>query len=336
MNGHCPKCGGSRLSQITPGFFECMSLVVVGVIDRPGGMGPMPAERPCGHRFQVRVTGSAELCRCGRQSIGRCADCARPLCGIEGTAGGLFLCPECVSQRDQRRRAEERAAAEQQQAATARALAEAERRRAAAITALKAAQDADATISVIITNAADIPDEAGKAAWLRLVASRVVVPTQEIVTAIGLRHILYDSNDPGRDWREISRAEAWRAQGVYGDSERWLDSDGSMWAAAVSQNFRLYVGGTPQTYAIGRRARGEPNWIALPRGEIFRTSFRSGGDQHPSDRKYPWNYVPGGVRLSPRAGQRRLREGRRNHPVHSLSHPAAGDAGSPERDDLNG
>jgi hypothetical protein len=299
MNGHCPKCGGSSLSQITPGFFECFSLIVVGVIHRPDGMGPMPAERPCGHRFQVSVPGSAELCQCGRQSIGRCADCTRPLCGIEGTTLGLFLCPECVSQRAQRRRAEEKAAAEQQQAATARALAEAERRRNAAIAALAAAQDAAATINVIIANAADIPDEAGKAAWLRLVASRVIAPKQEIVTAIGLRHILYDSNDPGRDWREVSRAAAWRAQGVDGDSDRWLDSDGSMWATTVSQNLRLYAGGTPQTYPIGRRARGEPNWIALPRGEIFRTSFRSADDQHPSDRKSPWSYVPGGVRLSP-------------------------------------
>ncbi len=301
MNGHCPKCGGSSLSQVTPGFFECTSLVVVAVIDRPDGMGPMPAERPCGHRFQVGVAGSADLCRCGRQSIGRCADCARPLCGLEGTTRGLFLCPECISQRDQRRRAEEMAAAEQQQAAAARALDEAESRRAAATAALAAAQDADATISVIIANAADIPDEVGQAAWLRLVANRAIRATHENVTAIGLRHILYDSADPGRGWREVSRSEAWWAQGADGEpSDRWLDSDGSMWAAAVSQNLRLYVGGTPQTYPIGRGARGEPNWIALPRGEIFHTSFRSAQDQHrASDRKFPWIYVPGGVRLNP-------------------------------------
>jgi hypothetical protein len=293
MNSPCPKCGGSSLTQITPGFFECTSLVVVAVIDRPGGMGPMPAEHPCGHRFQVGVASSAELCRCGRQSIGRCADCARPLCGIDGTTRGLFLCPECINQRDQRRRAEERAAAEQQQAAAERTLAEAESRRAAAIAALSAAQGADATIRVIIAHADDIPDEVGKAAWLRLVTSRVITPTHEIVTAIGLRHIHHDYDDPGRGWREVSRAAAWCAQGVVQDdgrsSDRWLDSDGSMWTAALSQNLRLYVGGTPNTYPIGRRARGEPNWIALPRGETFRTSFS----------KSPWIHVTGGVRLNP-------------------------------------
>ncbi len=293
MNGRCPKCGGSSLSQITPGFLECTSLVVVGVIHRPDGMGPMPAEAPCGHRFQVNVAGSAELCRCGRQSIGRCADCGKPLCGIEGTGRGLFLCPECVNQRDQRRRAEERAAAEQQQAAAAQAMAEVERRRASAITALTAAQDTDGTISMIIANAADIPDEVGKAAWLGLVASKAIVPTHDVVTTTGLRHILYDSDDPGRNWREVSRVGAWRAQGVILDdgepSDRWLDSNGSMWAVALSQNLRLYAGGTPQTYPLGRQARGEPNWIALPKGESFRASLRSAE---------PWSYVPGGVRLN--------------------------------------
>lgn len=303
MNGRCPQCGGSSLLQITPGFFECTSSVVVAIIQRPGGMGPMPAEHRCGHRFQVDVAGSAELCRCGRHSVGRCADCSRPLCGIDGTIRGLFLCPECVSQRNQRRRAEERAVAEQQQVAAARAAAEVERRRAAAITALAAAQSVEQMTSVIIAHAADIPDEFGKAAWLRIVSTKAIAPTHEIVTAVGLRHILYDSSDPGRDWREVSRVEAWCARGsMLSDSgetsERWLASDGSMWSAAGSQDLRLHDGGTPQTYPFGRRARGEPNWIAIPKGEAFRTRLRSTQDSdNRSDRNSPWSYVPGGVRL---------------------------------------
>lgn len=302
MNGRCPQCGGSSLLQITPGLFECRSMVVVAVIQRPG-IGPMPAEHPCGHRFQINVAGSVELCRCGRQSIGRCADCGRPLCGNDGTVSGLFLCPECVGQRDQRRRAEERAAAEQQRAAAALAAAEAESRRAAAITALAAARGVDETISIVIAHAADIPDEAGTAAWLRVVSSKAIAPTHEIVTAIGLRHLLYDSSDPGRDWREVSRVEAWCARAVMlgdrgGTSDRWLASDGSMWAAAGSQDLRLYAGATPQAYPFGRRARGESNWIAIPRGEAFRTRLRSVPDQdNRSDRNSPWSYVPGGVRL---------------------------------------
>ncbi len=299
MNVTCPKCGGAKLSQITPGFFECTSFVVVAVIQQPNGMGPMPAQGPCGYRFQINVAGSAELCRCGRQSIGRCADCARPLCGIEGTSNRLFLCPECVSQR----RAVARAAAEQQQTAAARAIAEDESRRAEATAALKSAQGVDRIISVIIANAADIPDDVAKTAWLRVVASKAIAPTYEIVTASGLRHILYDAADPGRNWREVSRSEAWWAQGALvdgGSFDRWLDGDGVMWTAAVSQNLRLYEGATPQNYPVGRRARGEPNWIALPRGEAFRTSPGSEPHPHnPNERTWDqtWNYVPGGVRL---------------------------------------
>jgi uncharacterized Zn finger protein (UPF0148 family) len=277
---------------------------VVAVIQRPDGMGPMPAEYPCGYRFQVHVAGPAELCRCGRQSIGRCAGCGRPLCGNDGTLSGLFLCPECISQRDQRRHAEEQAAAEQQQAAAARQLAEARSRRTAAITELAEARGVDELIRIIVANAADIPDEVGKAAWLRIVSSKAIAPTHEIVTAIGLRHMLYDWSDPGRDWREVSRAEAWSARGLMvGDgsttSDQWLAGDGSMWTAAGSQDLRLYENGTPQTYPFGRNARGEPNWIAIPSGEVFRTRFRSAPDHHNrSDRNSPWSYVPGGVRLS--------------------------------------
>jgi hypothetical protein len=304
MNDGCPQHGDSSLFQITPGYFECRSPVVVAVIQRPDGMGPMPAEHPCGYRFQVQVAGPAELCRCGRHSIGRCADCDRPLCGIDGTRAGLFLCPECISQRDQKRRAEEEAAAEQQQAAAARELAEAQSRRTAAVTELAAARSVDELIRVIVANAADIPNGAAKAAWLQIVSSKVIAPTHEIVKAIGLRHILYDFADPGRDWREVSRAEAWQAQGLMagdgsGTSDRWLAHDGSMWTAAGSQDLRLYEKGTPQAYPFGRRALGEPNWIAIPTGEVFRTSFRSARDQHnPSDRNSPSSYVPGGVRLS--------------------------------------
>jgi hypothetical protein len=198
-----------------------------------------------------------------------------------------------VNQRDQQQRAQEKAAAEQQRAAAERTQAEADRRRTAATAALSVARGADATISAILAHADDIPDHAGKAAWLQLVASRALTPTHDIVTAIGLRHLFYDSDDAGRNWREVSRDAAWYAPAVVLDngtsSDRWLDSHGAIWIAALSQNLRLYVGGTPQTYPIGRKARGEPNWIALPRGETFRTSLR----------EPPWIHVPGGVRLAP-------------------------------------
>ena len=317
MNDRCPQCGGSSLFQVTPGFFECRSPVVVAVIQRPDGMGPMPAEYPCGYRFQVHAAGPAELCRCGRQSIGRCADCGRPLCGNDGTLTGLFLRPKCISQRDQRRRAEE--AAEQQQAAAARELAEAQNRRTAAITELAEARGVDELIRIIVANAADIPDEVGKPAWLRIVSSKAIAPTHEIVTAIGLRHILYDFADPGRDWREVSRAEAWHVRGLMvGDgsrtSDRWLAHDGSMWTPAGSQDLRLYENGTPQTYPFGRKARGEPNWIAIPSGEVlYQIPVRAGPSQ-PERQKLAVELRSrrGAAELA--ASERQLREDRGSDP----------------------
>ncbi len=303
MNVHCPKCGGSSLWQITPGYFECTNLVVVGIIHRPDGMGPMPAEHRCGHRFQVGVTASTELCQCGRQSIGKCADCARPLCGMDGTTSGPFLCTNCVNQRYERRRNEERATAEQQQAAAVLKLAEAERGRAAMTAKLASAQSLDEVVMLIIQNDVDIPDDACKAAWLQLVANRIIEPTHHIVTAAGRRHLLYEPTDPGTGWREVSRSDAWWARGVIqGDgepSDRWLDSDGAMWAAASSQDLHLYPDWTPSTYPFTRGARGEPNWVALPKGEAFRTDLRPGRDQRAGrGRQSQWSYVAGGVRLS--------------------------------------
>lgn len=154
MNGQCPKCGGSDLLQITPGFLECRSLVV-GLMHQADGSS-VPAGHLCGHRFQVSAPVSVELCACGRQSIGRCADCARALCGQHGTADGLFLCGDCLRHRDQRRRDEETAAAKQQQAAAARELAETERRRAAVSAKVVSAQDLGEMMTLIVENIVDM------------------------------------------------------------------------------------------------------------------------------------------------------------------------------------
>jgi hypothetical protein len=272
MNGPCPKCGGFDIRQITPGFFECKSMVVAGIIHRPDGAGPMPAERPCGHRFQVGSTSAAELCWCGRQSIGRCADCARPLCGKHGTTDGLFLCGDCLDQRDQRRRDERTAAAERLQAIAAQELAETERRRAAVAAKLVSAQDPDEAMILIIENTADITDDVAKAAWLRLVGSGAVKPTHDIVTAVGSGHFLITGwqNDPGWRWHETSRADAWCAEkvtlpGRQGPEDRWLDGDGVMWRK-VSSTLELRKGSGP-TFT-----RGETNWVALPPSQPFRST----------------------------------------------------------------
>ena len=269
MNGQCPKCGGSDLLQITPGFLECRSLVV-GLMHQADGSS-VPAGHLCGHRFQVSAPVSVELCACGRQSIGRCADCARALCGQHGTADGLFLCGDCLRHRDQRRRDEETAAAKQQQAAAARELAETERRRAAVSAKVVSAQDLGEMMTLIVENIVDIPDDVARMAWLRLVGGRAVKPTHDIVTAVGNGHFLQGvQNDPGWRWRETSRVDAWGTRqrifpGREAPEDRWLDGRGAMWRS-MSSVLELRKGPGP-TFT-----RGEINWVVLPRGEPFRAT----------------------------------------------------------------
>jgi hypothetical protein len=305
MDGQCPKCGGSNLRQITPGFFECISLVVVGIIHRPDGAGPMPAQHACRHRFQVGVNTVVELCQCGRQSIGRCADCTRPLCGIHGTASGIFLCRNCVDRRDQQCRDQERTDIELREAASALESAEAERRRILVTAKMALARGPGEIVALIIQNDADIPDETCRAAWLQLVRSKEIKPTHDIVTAVGRRHLLYQPRDPGTGWREVGRTDAWCAPGsMLGEGEhsnRWLDSEGAMWANASSQDLHLYPDWTPQSYPFRREARGEPNWIALPKRQAFHVSVRPGQEEwSPRNKQSPWLYVVGGIRLSRR------------------------------------
>jgi hypothetical protein len=271
---NCPECHGSNIRQITPGFFECESFIVVGLIHRPDGAGPMPAERRCGHRFQVGLN-SSELCRCSRQSIGMCADCNAPLCGLHGTASSPFLCADCLDRRDQRRRDEERVEAERQQIAAAEELAGIERRHALVAAELASLeQDPGKTMSVIVENAADIPADVCKEAWLRLVGSRAIEPTHDLVGAVGQGHFLITGwqSDPGWRWHETTRADAWCAQGLTSpDSrqigDRWLDGTGTMWLKSTnSTTLDLHKGPGP-TFT-----RGEVNWVMLPRGKQFRVT----------------------------------------------------------------
>ncbi len=70
-----------------------------GPATRPGNPGytSLPVPGICGHRFQVPAARAAELCRCGRQSIGQCVSCGVPLCGLHGTDRGYLLCATCVN-----------------------------------------------------------------------------------------------------------------------------------------------------------------------------------------------------------------------------------------------
>jgi hypothetical protein len=298
MDSRCPRCGGLDIRQITPGFFECTSQVV-GIMHQPGG-DSRPVGYPCGHRFQVGVAMPTELCGCGRQSIGRCVDCGKPLCGLCGTAGGPFLCATCVRARADRRRREETEAAERRAAESATNLAQVEQRRAAALDRLRSARTPADLVDLIIELAADIPGDVAKEYWLSLVKQRAIQPTCDLVEARGRRHILYESPDPGTNWREVGRLGLWAATGLPSDDkpidDRWVDSHGGLWSAATSQDLRVYSGHTPQTYPFMPGARGDSNWIALPKGAAFRTKIRPPGPESTGTRS-PWSYVDGGVRL---------------------------------------
>lgn len=97
----CPYCGGNQVRQITPGEFECVTPHPAGLVPPgPGGFAPM---RPCTHRFQIATTVRTAPCSCGRESIGKCNDCGKFLCGLHGTGSGEFLCAGCQQARQEQR-----------------------------------------------------------------------------------------------------------------------------------------------------------------------------------------------------------------------------------------
>ena len=116
MSTVCPRCGGTDVHPITPTFFECTSPVRSHVAP-PEVTGGIPVEQfeLCRHQFQVGAARAdlATLCSCGRQSIGACHGCGRPLCGLHGTRQGAFLCAECLKARAaEHQRARQQAAAD--------------------------------------------------------------------------------------------------------------------------------------------------------------------------------------------------------------------------------
>ena len=249
MSGSCPKCGGSTFRQITPGFFECVSPVVAGMIPRPGGGGLMPAEHRCGHRFQTGTSSGTAPCWCGRDSIGNCTDCARRLCGLHGTSAGLFLCGDCF----QLRAAREKAESDEKQAIAARERAAEESRCAAVNASLRAALDPDEITTLICENEAILKSGWCSEAWMRLLARRVIKPTHDIVQVEWKRRGPY----------EFRRRGAWRVYEV-------TMANGTL-SGYVLRNDGQLLATSP------RRPFSPPHFV-LPRGEKFRTADDAGVD----------------------------------------------------------
>lgn len=105
----CPHCGGRQIRQITPSQFECVTPLPTGLA--PPEASPTPPMRPCGHLFHIPTAARTAPCSCGRESIGKCIGCERPLCGLHGTGEAEFLCESCRESRvtQKRMRAEEAA-----------------------------------------------------------------------------------------------------------------------------------------------------------------------------------------------------------------------------------
>jgi hypothetical protein len=92
----CPRCGGLDRREIAPGDYECLTLATVGMVSpQASGLNvPAPVQRLCGYRYQVPV--SSVTCHCGMYSIGRCAACGEPVCGLHATqTKGQLLCLDC-------------------------------------------------------------------------------------------------------------------------------------------------------------------------------------------------------------------------------------------------
>lgn len=126
----CPHCGGMERRAISPGFWECTSMLYGEVptgLHPSGRFGPafQTVAHPCGRRYQDGAPGgTGTLCQtCTVFAIGICADCGIPQCGNCGRHyRGAFLCAQCL----QARVAAEQAAAEQAAAGAARQKAAAE------------------------------------------------------------------------------------------------------------------------------------------------------------------------------------------------------------------
>lgn len=109
----CPSCGGFELNSIAPGYWRCHSYTTALEIDGFGSQSPRHVA--CGHEFQTAAEGSTNpLCSCGTQSIGRCSDCQRWVCGNHSVVqDGRRRCTDCAWAAYHRSSAGKRAAAEE-------------------------------------------------------------------------------------------------------------------------------------------------------------------------------------------------------------------------------
>lgn len=266
MIASCPACGGTTLRPITPGFYLCESPIDASI--PPGGGNPdwIHGVRPCGHRFQLAVNDMSPQCSCGRQSIGRCQDCSKPLCGLHGTSGGDFLCSQCLKER----RAEAIAKMKREQETALAAAETAERRlmhkRASAASQLGSAASIAEIIGTLRARKDVLDKGTCRKAWRKLVAAEAVEPSHDAVSVVGWGHFLICGwqNDPGWLWHKTgSRSALWR--GKLEREPAYIDADGQVFRPTASLKLDIPKGPTFW--------RGRPVTVALSRGGRFRAAW---------------------------------------------------------------
>lgn len=246
----CPKCGGSEVHPITPGFYECVTPVQVGWNDAPpavtkAGFQRTPVFGECGHSFSV-AAGSTPPCqipRCGRDSIGTCQGrCGRRLCGLHGSRTGSLLCADCIAE-SERERSDHAARVSTERAATQESL------RAEVHARLTDCTTHDDLRSALEKYQRHASQDDVRSAWQRLGPASFRAGTHELVTLIGRSNLLgrlinEGAPQPG-SWSETGRQPLWRCWTPTPDEstetwdqtspKRWLDATGQLWKATTNR-----------------------------------------------------------------------------------------------------
>ncbi len=260
MTSACPKCGGTNVRLITPGYVECFTDVQMGWNEAPpavtgAGFQRTPVFARCGHRFQV-AAGATECCgvdSCGRDSIGRCqGSCGRRLCGRHGTASGSLLCASCLAERTQREVDSNR---EAMSAAAQLDTANLQRVRQD----LTAATDPANILRSISIGDDRIPLDLYQRKWTAAASSGVLDAEFSLVRVRHKKSFSHGS------WSELSRIPAWLAPGFYHAKgsdrsvEVWVDANGGCWRTGFWSNPSnpddALVGGGNDAFHVIRQAR---------------------------------------------------------------------------------
>jgi hypothetical protein len=264
----CPQCDGSQVRELTPGFFECTSQVLVGVVPpaMSGQPQPIPDYRACRHQFQVGGAAATPRCACGRYSIGVCGGCSEPLCGIHGAGAEAFLCAECSRRETQRREQTER----QGKADHARSLEQAQ-------AALPQASDPREIVRLLAVAGTD--RTAGGSgiewhapcgsAWRRLSGSGALKAAEMELVRMRFRKPTVG----GQEVTELWRRAAW--SGEHEGERRWLDAEASLWR---EERCIVVIGGDNLVDRLRGRSRDSKmraieSLPSRPRGDLGETSL---------------------------------------------------------------